>query len=337
MRRVALVPRSFGAAYAEVGLQVPALGPRGAPILVLAGPTAVGKSELAVALCAAIHGEVLSVDSAAVYRGLEIGTAKPGRSERAAVPHHLLDLRDPREPFTAAEYRQAARAALAEVWGRGRVPVLVGGSGLYLRVALADAGVPAVPPDPQLRQELAARPPGQLYAELMRVDPRAAAGIHPANTRRVIRALEVFLRSGRPISEYWDTARPRLPACLLVIDRPQPVLRARIAARVAAMLERGLVAEVRGLLAAGVPPQSQSLAALGYRQVVRCLQGETPAADLEASIVQATVRFARRQRTWFRAEPDAQWLDAAQAPASALLPQVRSRFADWLGGYQAPR
>lgn len=299
------------------------------PILVLTGPTAVGKSELALAMCAAIGGEVLSADSAAVYRGLEIGTAKPGPSERAAVPHHLLDLRAPQEPFTAADYREAARATIAEVWSRGRVPVLVGGSGLYLRVALAEAGVPAVPPDPQLRQELAARPPQQLYAELLRVDPRAAAGIHPANTRRVVRALEVYHRSGRPISEHWDASRPRLPACLLVVDRPQAVLRERIAARVAAMLRRGLVDEVQGLLAAGVSPQAQSLAALGYRQVVRCLRGETAAAGLEASIVQATVRFARRQRTWFRAEADAQWLDAGVAPATELLQQVRRRFADW--------
>ncbi len=300
-----------------------------APILVLAGPTAVGKSELAVALCTEIGGEVLSADSAAVYRGLEIGTAKPSPSERAAVPHHLLDLRAPDEPFTAAEYREVARVSLAQVRARGRIPVVVGGTGLYIRVALAHSGVPPVPPDPRLRRELEARPPQHLYAELLRVDPRAAAGIHPANTRRVVRALEVFLLSGRPISEHWEEGRPRLPACLLVIDRPQPVLRERIAARVASMLRLGLVAEVEGLLVAGVSPRAQSLSALGYRQVVQCLRGEAPAADLEASIVRATVRYARRQRSWFRSEPDAQWLDAGAGPAVALLPQLRALWSKW--------
>jgi tRNA dimethylallyltransferase len=298
------------------------------PLLVLAGPTAVGKTELALEVCRALGGEVIMADSAAVYRGLDIGTAKPTPEQRARVPHHLLDLRDPRETFSVAEYRVLAEAAILGCAARGRVPVLVGGTGLYIRQVLEAPALPPVPPQPELRAALATRPAEELYAELRRVDPEAAARIHPANVRRVIRALEVWHVTGRPISEAWRRSRAaggagrRELACLVVLDRPQPVLRQRIEARVAEMLRAGLVDEVQGLLAAGVPPGAQSLQALGYRQTVAWLGSGQPLAALREAIVRATVQYAKRQRTWFRREAEARWLQLGDLPAARALPEV---------------
>lgn len=299
------------------------------PLLVLAGPTATGKSDLALALCGGGAGEIVCADSAVVYRGLDIGTGKPTPAERAAVPHHLVDVRDPRDPFSVAEYRTLAEEAIRGVAGRGRLPVLVGGTGLYIRQVLEAPTLPPVPAQPELRAELARRPAAALHAELAAVDPAAAARIHPADVRRVIRALEVVQVTGRPISEAWAAAAPaRRPARLAVLDRPREVLRARIAARVERMLEAGLIEEVRRLLAAGVPPEAQSMQALGYRQTVHHLAAGTGVAELRAEIVAATAQYAKRQRTWFRREADAVWLDLGDAPAVTAAERVRRL---WLG------
>lgn len=303
-----------------------------APLLVLAGPTAAGKSELALALCADGAGEILCADSAVVYCGLDIGTAKPSAAERAAVHHHLLDLRDPREPFSVAEYGELAEAALTDVRARGRRPLLVGGSGLYIRQVLQAPALPPVPAQLDLRAELAQCPPAALHAELAAVDPAAAARIHPANVRRVIRALEVLRVTGQPISAHWAASvTRRRPALLLVLDRPREVLRRRIVARAERMLRAGLVEEVAGLLAAGVPPDAQSMQALGYRQTVAHLRAGAPAAQLREEIAAATLRLAKRQGTWFRAEPEAVWLDLGDAPATEALPRLRALLADRLG------
>ena len=315
----------------------PAAGPTGGEaasgawprILVIAGPTAVGKSEAALAVCRIVGGEIISADSGAVFRGCDIGTGKPSRADRVSVPHHLVDVRDPREPFSVAEYRALAEAAILACAARGRVPVLAGGSGLYIRQVLEAPELPPVPPQPRLRAELQARPAEELHARLAGVDPEAAARIHPANVRRVIRALEVWSVTGRPISEAWAaSARPRRPACLLLLDRPPEVLRARIAARVRRMLEEGLVEEVRGLLAAGVPAEAQAMQALGYRQTARWLDsGHGSQGQLEEEIVAATARFAKRQRTWFRRESGAAWHDLGDGPAIAAVPWILERWA----------
>jgi tRNA dimethylallyltransferase len=292
-------------------------------VLVIAGATAVGKSELALACCQVLGGEVISADSATVYRGLDIGSGKPTLAERRAVPHHCLDVRDPGQPFSVAEYRVLAEAAIAACAARGRVPVLAGGTGLYIRQVLDAPRLPEVPPDPALRAELAARPAHELHAALAKVDPVAAARIDPRNVRRVIRALEVYRATGRPISAHWAESGPlRRPSCLVVLDRPQEVLRRRIAARAERMLAAGLVAEVRGLLTAGVPVDAQALQALGYRQTVQWLASAAPLSALREAIVAATAAYARRQRTWFRREPGAVWLDLGEAPARDALPRV---------------
>jgi tRNA dimethylallyltransferase len=306
-----------------------------AAVLVLTGPTAVGKSELGLEVARALGAEIVSADSAMVYRGLDIGTAKPSAAERAAVPHHLLDLREPEEPFSLAEYLPLAQEALRAVAARGRVPLLVGGTGLYLRHLLEGSSLPPVAPQPALRQALERRArergAAALHAELAAVDPAAAAVIPPNNVRRVVRALEVHQVSGAPISSFWQVrSAARRPACVLVCDRPREVLAARIAARVAGMLRAGLVDEVRGLLARGVPPGAQALQALGYKETVAWLrEGGTP-ADLEQAIVRATRRYAKRQRTWWRAEPRAQWLDLGEGPVSAAVPRVLAAWRAWV-------
>jgi len=298
-------------------------------LLVIAGPTAAGKSELALAACRALGGELIAADSATVYRGLDVGTGKPSARERAEVPHHCLDLRDPREPFSVAQYGEAAGAAVAACAARGRVPVVAGGSGLYLRQLLDRPMLPPVPPDPALRAQLAARPAGELHAELAAADPAAAARLHPADRRRVIRALEVQRATGRPVSAFWAQPRPARHPCLLVlVDRPPELLRQRMAARVERMLACGLIEEVRGLLAAGVPAASQAMQALGYRQTAAWLEaGDLPLARLRDAILTATAAFAKRQRTWFRAEPHGVRIELGAAPAADALPEVLALWA----------
>lgn len=300
-------------------------------VLVIAGPTATGKSEAALAVCRALDGEIISADSGSVYRGCDIGTGKPTPAERVDVPHHLIDVANPSETFSVAEYRVLAESAIGACAARGRVPVLTGGTGLYLRQVLEAPELPPVPAQPQLRAALLARAPEDLYAELATVDPEAAVRIHPANVRRVVRALEVWSVTGRPISAAWaESARPRRPACFLVLDRPQEVLRARIVARVRRLLDQGLVEEVRALLASGVAPESPSMQALGYRQTVRWMRGTSSLSVLEAEIVTATAQFAKRQRTWFRREPGARWLDLGDGPAGDAVSWILQRWAEWI-------
>jgi tRNA dimethylallyltransferase len=297
-----------------------------APLLVLTGITAVGKTELALALGEALGAEVVSADSAMVYRGLDVGTAKPSPEERARVPHHVVDVRDPTEPFSVAEYRALAEEALRDVRARGRVPLLVGGTGLYVRQVVEAPELPPVPPQPALRALWEARAraegPEAVHAALRERDPVAAARIHPHNVRRVIRALEVLEVTGRPETSFWRPGGPRIPAVVVVLDRPPRVLEARVRARVRAMLERGLVEEVQGLLARGVPPEAQAMQAVGYKETVAWLRAGAPPGVLEETLVRATLRFAKRQRTWWRAVPWARWLDLGEAPAAEAQTEV---------------
>lgn len=295
----------------------------------IAGPTAVGKSELALAAARQWGGEIVSADSAMVYRGLDIGTAKPGPVERAMVPHHLLDVVDPAEGFSLAQYRALALPTLADIAARGRVPILVGGTGLYIRSLLRGDILPSVPPDERFRREMeevAAREGAEaLHERLRAVDPVAASVVHPRNLRRIVRALEVYTHTGRPISDAWEQGRGQAeppPACFLVCNRPRDVLKTRIASRVDAMLAGGLVAEVAALQQAGVPRAAQSMQALGYKETLRFLTGEIDREALRQLLQTATWQYAKRQLTWFRREPDAIWLDLGTAPASNALPLV---------------
>ena len=298
--------------------------------IALMGPTASGKTALALEWAQRLGGEIVSVDSALVYRGLDIGAAKPSAAERAQVPHHLIDLRDPWQPYSAAEFAVDARRALDAITARGKLPILAGGTGLYFRALLSGLS-PMPEADPAIRAliagEAAARGWAALHAELSVIDPVAAARIHATDAQRIQRALEVHRLSGRSISDWHrDTrAQPRLPYRVLKLVLAPPdraLLHGRIAQRFDAMLSAGFLEEVarlRGLPPLRARPQPLELPALravGYRQAWEHLDGATDASTFRDHAIFATRQLAKRQLTWLRGELDARWFDpATQRPA----------------------
>jgi tRNA dimethylallyltransferase len=294
------------------------------------GPTASGKSALALALAARLDAEILCCDSMQVYRGMDIGTAKATAEERRRVPHHLLDLVSPAEPFHAAAWAARAQVAIAEVIARGRLPLIVGGTGLYFR-ALTRGLFDAPPADPAIRarhQAEAARVGiPALHQRLAALDPEAAAGILPGDLVRISRALEVLEQTGQTITALRRAAAP--PAALavraVVLDPPLAALRSQVEDRVAAMMAAGFLDEVRALRGAGFGA-TRPLQAIGYRQLGSHLDGETTLAEAVREIASATVAYARRQRTWFRREPTTLRLTDrpdADAVAEAMATSVR--------------
>ena len=299
------------------------------PLVVVAGPTATGKSDLAVALAHELDGEVVNADAAQLYRGMDIGTAKLGVAERAGVLHHLLDVLDVTETASVAAYQRAARAVIERLRGAGRTPVLVGGSGLYVQAVIDDLEFPGTDPElrAELEAELAASGPAMLHARLATVDPAAAAVVLPSNGRRIVRALEVVALTGRPFRASLPEPGPaRYHGVLLAVDRPTAELDARIARRVARMFAAGFVDEVRGLLPAGLRDGPTASRALGYQQVLAAVDG----GDLQQAAVETvtgTRRFVRRQRSWFRRDKRITWLDggAPDLVAQALAAVRGSR------------
>lgn len=291
------------------------------PAIFLMGPTASGKSDLALALARRLPCEIISVDSAMVYRGMDIGTAKPERAARESVPHHLIDIRDPSEPYSAAQFRADALRAMAGITRAGRIPLLVGGTGLYFRAL--EHGLSALPgADPDLRARLSAEGEAQgwatLHARLAGVDPAAAARIHPNDPQRIQRALEVYELSGVPMSTLQTGSEgerfPYTPLKLVLSPPERELLHVRIARRFRRMLEQGLVDEVRALYERGdLDPALPSLRAVGYRQVWQFLAGEMDCDEMERRAIIATRQLAKRQLTWLRAEPGARWFDS-EAP-----------------------
>ena len=302
------------------------------PAIALMGPTASGKTALALDWAQRFGGEIVSVDSALVYRGLDIGSAKPDADERARAPHHLLDLRDPWEPYSAADFARDAHAAIDGILARGRLPILAGGTGLYFQALLRGLS-PMPEADPAMRatiaQEAAARGWADMHAELARVDPAAAARIQPGDPQRIQRALEVFRLSGRPISAWQQvpSTRPKLPVRVLrlvIAPDDRAVLHARIARRFDAMLAAGFLDEVRALralpqLAAHPAPLDlPAIRAVGYRQAWEHLDGACDAVEFRERAIAATRQLAKRQLTWLRGELDALWFDPeGQGPAVA--------------------
>ena len=282
-------------------------------LVALVGPTAAGKTSLGVELAGRLGGEVVSADAFAVYRGLDIGTAKPGAAERAAVPHHLVDVADPVDTYSAGMFVRDADAAIAAIRGRGRVPIVVGGTLFYLQSLLR-----GLFPEPErlagLREHLRsawAADPETLRRWLGLLDPGAAARIAAADQQRVVRALEVALTAGRPMTELWrrePQRPPRYRALVIGVALQREVLRARIAARVARMFAAGLLAEVRGLLDSGVPAGAHAMKAIGYRECCEVLAGRIDVDQARARAVTATGQLAKRQMTWLRGEADAVWL-----------------------------
>lgn len=300
-------------------------------VVAVVGPTAAGKTDLAADLAGPLGGEVVSVDSRQIYRRLDIGTAKPSRELRAAVPHHMIDVAEPDEVYDVARFLEEGRAAVDEIRGRHRPVFLCGGSGLYLR-ALTEGLCPAPPADASVRADLAReraeRGLAALHAELQRVDPRAADRIAPRDAVRITRALEVARLTGRPLTSWQEqhsfADRP-YDVLVLVVSPPVPVLDERIRRRTERMWEEGLPEETREVLAAGFDGTLAPLQAIGYREAQSVLRGEMTPADAKTRIRIDTRRYAKRQRTWFRRLDSPTWLDEPRA-----TDDLRARVAAFL-------
>ena len=290
-------------------------------VIAVVGPTAAGKSELSLSLALALGGEVVNADSMQLYAGMDIGTAKLSPAQRRGIPHHLLDIWDVREAASVAAYQRLAREAIAGIHARGRVPVLAGGSGLYLRAALDNLEFPGTDPAvrDRLEAELAVAGPGALHARLAAIDPVAAAAILPSNGRRIVRALEVIEVAGRPFAAVLPQYESRYAVVQLGLRVDRGELDRRIAERTARMWQAGLVEEVAALERAGLREGRTASRALGYAQVLRFLAGEYDEDEARVQTILATRRFARRQEAWFRRDPRVIWLGADAGDAGALL------------------
>lgn len=283
-------------------------------LIAIVGSTATGKTSLAVELARKFGGEIIGADSRQVYRHMEIGTAKPTTGERSRVRHHLIDVVEPDEPFSLGRWLELAQAALEDVWSRGGgQPLLVGGTGQYVWALLEGWRVPRVPPQPEFRRRMEGREAADLFAEVRRIDPQAAERIGPTNRRRLIRALEVYEATGRPIS-YWQAKEPPDFETLVIgLRLPRDELYRRIDGRVERMMTSGLIEDARRLLAMGYSRELPSMSGIGYKEACAHLTGEMTPAEAEARIKTETHRLARHQNTWFKVDdPRIHWLDAAE-------------------------
>jgi tRNA dimethylallyltransferase len=316
------------------------------PLVVLLGPTAVGKSRIAIQVAKHLDTEVLAADSRQVYRGMDIGTDKPTAKERQEVPHRLIDVVDPGEPFNAGWYRRVATIEIERLYHAGRLPFVVGGTGLYIRT-LVRGLCPAPQANPQVRADLKKltdeRGRDGLYAELMRVDPKTAARLHPNDASKIMRAVEVYRLSGRPLSAvqaehgFHETSFSTL---LIGLERPKETLYRRIEERIDWQLAHGMVEETRSLLGRGYGRELGSMKGLGYRQIGAYLENECEYADMVRQFKRDTRRFAKRQMTWFRSEPGVTWLsiedhEPSERTAERVLAHIE-QFVNLLVHRQPP-
>lgn len=300
-------------------------------LVVIVGPTAVGKTRLSLHLAEALEGEIVSADSRSFYRGMDIGTAKPTREERDRVPHHLIDIADPDETVGLAEYQDRAYAAIDDIQDRGKLALLVGGTGQYVQAVVEGWQIPRVPPHPDLRARLEAeaeqQSPYALHDWLKRLDPEAAADIHPHNVRRVVRALEVCLVTGRPISEQRGKRPPGYRVLQIGLTMDREALYERADRRVGMMIEAGLVEEVRGLLEKGYDWGLPAMSGLGYAQFRPYFEGAAMLDEVIENVEHATHRFIRHQYNWFSLDdPDIRWFDVTQVTHE----QVEAVAKEWL-------
>lgn len=288
-------------------------------VVCITGPTATGKTDASIAVCKALDGEVLSMDSMQIYEDCVIGTATPTAAEKQGVPHHLQSFVPPGMAYSVADYQRDASGAMQDVLARGMLPVFAGGTGLYLQAISHPLSFTKAGEDAKIRAELHARAkePGgaaALHTELASVDPVSASRLHPNNTRRVIRALEVFYVTGIPMSAQtndWE-AEPEQDWLIFALNWPRETLYGRINLRVDEMARAGLVAEVEGLLARGVPPASQTMQAIGYKEIVEMLEGKCTRGEAMERIKMNTRRYAKRQLTWLRRDDRVRWIDLSE-------------------------
>lgn len=305
------------------------------PLIVLAGPTASGKTSLAIHLAEKFNGEIVSCDSVAVYREMEIGTAKPSHEERALIQHHMIDIAWPDEPCTAGDYSRLAREALTGITQRGRLPIIAGGTGLYLR-ALIDGLFPAPPQQPglrdRLRQRAAERGPAHLHSILTRLDATAAAAIHVNDVPKVIRAIEVSLVARLPLTQQWEKGRDKLTGYNILrigLNPPRPLLYERINQRAAAMFDRGLIEETERLIER-YGRDCRPFTSLGYAEAAAVLNNELTREQAVAQAQQGHRNYAKRQLTWFRREPQMHWLQGS-GDEDAIIHQACELVARHLG------
>ena len=290
-------------------------------LIAIVGPTASGKTALAIDLARRFGGEIVSADARQIYRGMDIGTAKPTATERATIPHHLIDIRDPDDDYTVADYQRDAFAAIDAIVARGAVPFLVGGTGLFVRAVVENLDIPGAPADPTLRaaieNEIARDGLAAAFARLVALDPDAAAVVDPKNPRRVVRALEVARATGKPFTAQRRVREPRYETLTLGLDLPPEILRSRIEMRVNAMIESGFAREVAALLeryGAAAP----AFNAIGYREMAASLNGGPSLAETATLIVMDTWHYAKRQRTWFKKSKGILWI-AGKDEAAAII------------------
>ena len=295
---------------------MPETGPETRPLIAVVGLTASGKSDWAMEIARRLNGEIVSIDSRQIYRRLDIGTAKPTTEMRSEIPHWCIDVVEPTERYSLGEYLKSARTAITDIRARGKRPIVVGGSGQHMRALLEGWQIPPVAENPGLRDALSQESAEALFERLRQVDPRAAEQIGPTNVRRLIRALEVYQVTDRPISE-WQQMREPVDYRACAPDVSLEELDTQIALRTEAMFEAGVVDEVRQLLAEGLPERAPGFDSIGYREVLAHLSGECSLDEALDGVVQATRRFARRQRAWFRRDdPSICW--AADVPLAML-------------------
>ena len=301
------------------------------PLIAIVGPTGIGKTTLGIALAQTFAGEIISADSRQIYREMNIGTAKPTPAERAAAPHHLVDIVPPDAVLTLAEFQERAFATIADIHARGKLPLLVGGTGQWVKAVIEGWGIPRVPPDPALRARLQAEADAigaeAFHAKLAAVDPAAAAKLDFRNVRRVIRALEVYLKTGIPISKHQQKTPPPYRILQIGLTMPREQLYRRIDARIEAMMAAGFLAEVESLLERGYGLNLPSMSGLGYRQLGRHLRGEISLAEAVALTKKETRRFIRQQYNWFRLDdPAIRWIDVSVEDAISVAAALCADF-----------